>query len=143
MAVKAVPDGYSTVTPFVAVTDAAKFLDFAKQAFGAEEVMRMQSPDGAVGHAEINIGNSRMMVERGQAATSQSTFYLYVNDCDALYKWAAQAGAKPEQEPSSRPWGDRVGMVRDPFGNTWWIATHKEDISPEELARRIAAAMKR
>jgi PhnB protein len=143
MPVSAIPGGYHTVTPLVAVKDVAKFLEFAKQAFGAEEVMRMAAPDGTVAHAEINIGNSRLMVERGDAASSQSSLYMYVNDCDEFYRRAIRAGAKSEQELTNKPWGDRVGMVRDSFGNKWWIATHKEDLSPEEISKRVAAAMNR
>ncbi|HXW83432.1 MAG TPA: VOC family protein [Candidatus Binataceae bacterium] len=140
MSVKAIPDGYHTVTPLVTVKDVAKFLDFAKQAFGATEAMRMSAPDGSVAHAEINIGNSRVMVERGDAAASSHiSLYLYVQDCDALYQAAIRAGAKPEQQLTDKIWGDRVGMVRDPFGNVWWIATHKEDVSPAEIGKRAAA----
>jgi PhnB protein len=136
MAVKAIPDGYSTVTPLVIVEDAARFLEFVKQAFGAEELVRMQTPDGTVAHAEIIIGNSRIMVERGDTPLSRGSFYLYVDDCDEFYARAIRAGAKSEQQLTNKLWGDRVGMVSDPFGNNWWIATHKEDVSPEEISRR-------
>ena len=139
MAVKAIPDGYSSVTPFLTVKGAAKMIDFLKQAFGAEEVMRMPGPGGAVMHAEVNVGNSRLMLsEAMQNPPSQSSFYLYVNDADAMYKRALAAGATSQIEPKDEFWGDRTAMVRDPFGNIWSVATHKEDVSPEEMAKRMA-----
>ncbi len=141
MAVKAVPEGYGTVTPFLTVKGAAKIIDFLKQAFGAEEIMRMPGPGGVVMHAEVNIGNSRLMLsEAMQNPPSQSSFYLYVNDADAMYERALAAGATSQIEPKDEFWGDRTAMVRDPFGNVWSVATHKEDVSPEELAKRMAAA---
>jgi PhnB protein len=143
MPVSPIPDGYHTVTPLLSVKDVAKFLEFAKQALGAEEVMRLSAPDGTAAHAEINIGSSRLIVERSETASIQGSFYLYVNDCEEFYGRAVRAGAKSEQELTDKLWGDRVGMVRDPFGNSWWIATHKEDLSPEEISKRAAAAMKR
>ena len=139
MAVKAIPDGYGSVTPFLTVKGAAKMIDFLKQAFGAEEVMRMPGPGGAVMHAEVNVGNSRLMLsEAMQNPPSQSSFYLYVNDADAMYKRALAAGATSQIEPKDEFWGDRIAMVRDPFGNIWSVATHKEDVSPEEMAKRMA-----
>ena len=144
MAVKPIPDGYRTVTPFLTVKNAAKFLDFVKKAFGAEEIMRMPAPDGAVIHAEINIGDSRLMLsEAMQTPPNQSSFYLYVKDADAMYQTALKAGATSVREPTNEFWGDRVAMVRDPFGNVWSAATHKEDVPPEEMGKRAAAAMSR
>lgn len=141
MAVKAVPEGYGTVTPFLTVKGAAKIIDFLKQAFGAEEIMRMPGPGGVVMHAEVNIGNSRLMLsEAMQNPPSQSSFYLYVNDADAMYKRALAAGATSQIEPRDEFYGDRAAMVKDPFGNVWSVATHKEDVSPEEMAKRMAAA---
>ena len=142
MAVKPIPDGYRTVTPFLNVKGLGKLIDFLKQAFGAEEIMRMPGPDGAVIHAEVNIGNSRVMLgEIMQANTpSSSYFYLYVGDADAAYKRALGAGAKSVSEPTDQFWGDRMGTVTDPFGNTWSVATHQEDPTPEEMAKRMAAA---
>jgi len=144
-AVKPIPDGYHTVTPFLNVKGLAKLIDFLKQAFGAEEVMRMPGSDGAVIHAEVTIGNSRLMLgEIMQANTpSSSYFYLYVGDADAAYKRAVGAGAKSVSEPADQFWGDRMGTVTDPFGNTWSLATHKEDPTPEEMAKRMAAMMSR
>ena len=141
MAVKPIPDGYRTVTPFLNVKGLGKLIDFLKQAFGAEEIMRMPGPDGAVVHAEVNIGNSRLMLgEIMQANTpSSSYFYLYVSDADAAYKRAIGAGAKSVSEPADQFWGDRMGTVTDPFGNNWSVATHKEDPTPEEMAKRMAA----
>ena len=141
MAVKPIPDGYRTVTPFLNVKGLGKLIDFLKQAFGAEEIMRMPGPDGAVVHAEVNIGNSRLMLgEIMQANTpSSSYFYLYVSDADAAYKRALGAGAKSVSEPTDQFWGDRMGTVTDPFGNNWSLATHREDPTPEEMAKRMAA----
>jgi PhnB protein len=143
MAVKAVPDGYHTVTPFLNVKGVTKLIDFMKAALGAEEVMRMTGPDGAVGHAEMNIGNSRMMLGEvmPQNEPSSSYFYLYVNDVDAMYKRAVGAGATSVSPPTDQFWGDRMATLKDPFGNTWSLATHKEDPTPEEMAKRAAAAM--
>jgi PhnB protein len=138
MAVRPIPDGYYTVTPFLGATDCGKLIDFLKQAFGAEEIMRMPGPGGVVVHAEVNIGNSRVMM--GNASGSANSLFLYVEDVDALYKRAIKAGAASEREPTNEFWGDRAAKVKDPFGNTWWIATHIEDVTPQELGKRVAAA---
>lgn len=144
MAVKPIPDGYRTVTPFISVKGADKMLDFLKRALGAEEIMKMPGPGGAVLHAEVNIGNSRiMMSETMQGEPTRSWFYLYVNDVDGLYERAIKAGAASQQAPTDQFWGDRVAMVRDAFGNVWSLAVHKEDVPPQELAKRAAAAMVR
>ncbi len=140
-AVKPIPDGYRTVTPFLNVKGLGKLIDFLKQAFGAEEIMRMPGPDGAVIHAEVNIGNSRVMlgeIMQGNTASS-SYFYVYVGDADAAYKRALGAGAKSVSEPTDQFWGDRMGTVTDPFGNTWSVASLQEDPTPEEMAKRMAA----
>ncbi len=139
MAVKPIPDGYHTVTPFLNVKGTAQLIEFLKNALGAEEVMRMPGPGGVVMHAEVNIGNSRLMLsEAMQTAPSSSSFYLYVNDVDALYKRAVAAGAVSQTEPADQFWGDRMAAVKDSFGNTWSIATHREDPTPEEMAKRMA-----
>lgn len=144
MAVKPIPDGYHTVTPFLSVKDIAKTIDFLKAALGAEEVMRMPGPDGKAMHAEITIGNSRLMLGVPmQTGPTTSSFYVYINDVDAMYKRATGAGAKSVMEPSDQFWGDRMASVTDSFGNTWSLATHKEDPSPEEMAKRMAAQMNR
>lgn len=140
MAAKPKPDGYHTVTPFLNVKGTADLIDFLKNALGAEEVMRMAGPGGVVIHAEVNIGDSRLMLSEAMARpVSASSFYLYVNDVDAAYKRAIRAGATSESEPADQFWGDRMASLTDPFGNTWSIATHKEDPSPEEMAKRMAA----
>jgi len=140
MAVKSIPDGYHTVTPFLNIKGTAQFIDFLKNALGAEEVMRMPGPGGMVMHAEVNIGNSRLMLsEATQTSPSSSSFYLYVNDVDASYKRAVGAGAVSQAEPADMFWGDRMASLKDPFGNTWSIATHKEDPTPEEMQKRMAA----
>ena len=140
MPVKPIPDGYHTVTPFLSVKGCAQLMDFMKQALGAEEVMRMPGPGGLVVHAEVNIGNSRLMLsEATQSPAMPGSFYLYVTDVDALYKRAVGAGATSQMQPTDQFWGDRMATVSDRFGNTWSIATHREDVAPEEMAKRMAA----
>jgi PhnB protein len=141
-ALKIVPEGYYTVTPFLNTKGAGELLNFLKQAFGATEIMSMSGPGGMVVHAEVNIGNSRMMIsEAMQGEPSRGSFYLYVEDADAQYNRALNAGATSEREPKDEFWGDRMATVKDPFGNTWSVATHKEDVSPDEMGKRAAAAM--
>jgi len=144
MAVQPIPDGYHTVTPYLVLEGAAKFIDFAKQAFGAEETFRMAGPDGKIGHAELKIGDSMIML--GDAPGAQSgpmpgMLHLYVPDADASYKRALQAGATSLREPADQFYGDRSAGVKDAFGNQWWLATHIEDVAPEEMQKRAAAAM--
>lgn len=145
MAVKPIPDGYHTITPYLTVQGVPKLLDFLKQAFAAQEIGRMMRPDGTVGHAEVRIGDSVVMM--GEACDEwkpmPGAMYLYVNDADAVYQHALQAGAISMMEPADQFYGDRSAGVKDPSGNQWWIATHKEDVPPEELKRRVEAAMKR
>jgi PhnB protein len=134
-----IPPGYATVTPFLCVADAAKLIDFLKQAFAAEVTFRMDRPDGAVAHAEVKIGDSKVMI--GQPAPGQETramLHLYVPDTDAVYARAMAAGATSIREPADQFYGDRSGGVRDISGNQWWIATHVEDVTPEEMERRMA-----
>ena len=141
--VKSIPDGYHTVTPFLNVKGLPKLIDFLKAAFGAEELMRMPGSDGNAVHAEVNIGNSRIMlgeIMQPSQSSSSSYFYVYVADADAMYKRAIGAGASTVSEPADQFWGDRMGTVQDPFGNHWSLATHKEDPTPEEMAKRMAAA---
>lgn len=139
MAVKAVPDGYHTVTPFLSAKGVAKLIDFLKAGLGAEEIMRMPGPGGVVSHAEVNIGNSRLMLsEATQAPPMPGSFYLYVSDVDAMHKRVVGAGATSQMPPTDQFWGDRMCTVKDTFGNTWSIATHKEDVTPEEMAKRMA-----
>src|SRR5262249_41759339 len=144
MAVKPVPDGYHTVTPYLTVRGVPKLIDFLKQAFEAREIERMAQPDGTIRHAEVRIGNSVVMMSEagGEREPMPGAIYLYVNDTDTLYTRALQSGATSLMEPADQFYGDRSAGVRDPSGNHWWIATHQEDVPPEELKRRAEAAMR-
>jgi uncharacterized glyoxalase superfamily protein PhnB len=145
MAVKPIPDGYHTVTPYLTVRGAPKVIEFLKQAFGAELAYEpMKRPDGAIMHAELTIGDSRVMIsdESEMAKANASAFYLYVPNVDAAYQRAVKAGGNTVTEPADMFYGDRTGSVKDPSGNTWSIATHKEDLAPQELAKRAEAFMK-
>jgi PhnB protein len=149
--VKPVPDGYHTVTPYLIVKDGARAIEFYKNAFGAKEIFRMLGPDGKIGHAEIQIGDSRIMLgsespQMGSRSpeTLKGTpvgIFVYLEDVDAAFKRAVSAGAKEQQPPQDMFWGDRYGKVIDPFGHEWQLATHKEDLTPEEVGRRAKAAM--
>jgi PhnB protein len=151
MAVKPIPEGYHSLTPYLAVPDAARAIDFYKQAFGAREINRMPGPDGKVAHAELQIGDSKLMLsdpfeqstvrppsERGGPTAS---IFMYVEDCDATFEQATAAGAQVEMALQDMFWGDRFGSLVDPFGHLWSIATHKEDLSEEEMAERSKSAM--
>ncbi len=145
--VKPVPEGYHTVTPYLCIRGAAKALDFYARAFGAKEKVRMPGPDGKVMHAEILIGDSLVMLgdENPQAKSPSAlggtpvSIMLYVPDVDAVFKRATAAGAKTETPPADMFWGDRYGKLIDPFGHSWGIATHVEDVTPEEMKKRMAA----
>jgi PhnB protein len=139
--VRAIPEGYHTVTPYLVVPDAAKQAEFMKQAFGATETFRHTMPDGAIGHMEMRIGDSMVMMGQagGEWKPMVCGMYLYVEDVDAVYRSAIAAGGKSQSEPEDKFYGDRSGGVIDPSGNSWWIATHVEDVSPEEMERRQAA----
>lgn len=149
---KAIPDGYHSVTPYLAVDDAAAALEFYKRAFGASERMRMAAPGGRVGHAEIEIGGSCIMLAdeypdmgfRSPKAIGGTpvSLHLYVEGVDAVVRQAVAAGAKEVRPVKDQFYGDRTGTVEDPFGHVWHIATHKEDLSPDELRRRADEAMK-
>jgi PhnB protein len=138
MAVKPVPDGYHTVTPYLTVTDPEAQIDFLKRAFGAEEAYRHSDDKGQVTHAEVRIGNSMIMIgqAREQWKPRPCNFYLYVDDVDAVYQRAVAAGGKSMQKPTDQLYGDRNGGVEDAQGNYWWVGTHIEDVSPEEIQRR-------
>ncbi len=138
MAVKPIPDGYHTVTPYLIVEGADELLEFAKEAFGAEETVRMPKPDGSVAHAEVRIGDSVVMLgDAGEPwPPMPAAIHLYVDDCDTAYRRALEAGATSVQEPADQFYGDRSAGVRDPVGNVWWLATHVEDLSEEEIAKR-------
>lgn len=138
MAVKAVPEGWHSVTPRLFVHEAPKLVDFLKHAFGAAGTFRTDGP------SEIRIGDSIVMVgEVGVREAMSSFLYLYLEDTDAAYRRALEAGATVIEEPSDMFYGDRRATVRDPFGNIWQIATHKEDLSLDEIRNRAAAAPRR
>ena len=142
MSAKPVPDGYHTVTPYLTVADASQLIEFLQKAFNATLKYQMKDDTGAVRHAEMQIGDSMVMMgqARDQWVPKSASFYLYVPDCDAVYQSAIAAGGKSVQKPTTQFYGDRHGAVDDPQGNTWWVATHLEDVSPEEIERRMKAA---
>jgi PhnB protein len=138
MAVKPIPAGYHSITPGMNLKDAAKAIEFFKKAFGAEEKLRMPGPDGKIVHCEMVIGDSHLMFGDAVRDPVQTlSAMLYVDDCDAVFKRAVDAGATVKSPLADFPWGDRGGRVTDPFGNSWFIATHKEDLSKEEIDRRM------
>jgi PhnB protein len=143
MAVKPIPDGYHSVTPYLMVRDAHGLLQFLKNAFSAEEKEKMAAPDGTVMHAELKIGDSVVMLSeaRGQWEPTTSALYVYVEDADATYRQALSAGATSVMEPANQFYGDRHGGVKDKFGNFWWIATHVEDVPAHEMQRRAEEHM--
>lgn len=148
---KPVPEGYHTVTPYLAVEDAAAAIEYYKKAFGAKERVRMDTPDGKIGHAELEIGDSLVMLSDPfpQASTkppkqlggTSASVFLYVEDVDSVVQDAIDAGATVTMPVENQFWGDRFGSVTDPFGHLWSIATHVEDVPPEEMAERAKAAM--
>ncbi len=141
MAVRPIPEGYHTVTPYLIAEDVDGVISFLREAFGAEELYRMHGPDGGVWHAELQLGDSRLMLGGAseQFPPRPAVLYLYVEDVDATYRRALAAGATSVMEPADQFYGDRHGGVQDLAGNQWWIATHIEDVSPEELERRREA----
>ena len=151
MGVQPIPEGYHSLTPYLAVEDASKAIEFYKEAFGAEENFRMPGPGGMIAHAELKIGDSKLMLsdpfphsnvrppaERGGPTGS---VFMYVEDVDATFEQAQRAGAEVVSELEDMFWGDRFGTLSDPFGHVWSVATHKEDLSEEEMAERSKAAM--
>jgi len=143
MPIKAIPEGYHTITPFVTVQDADKLIDFLKQVFAATEIERMTNTDGTIKHAEVRIGDSVLMISeaRGEWKPMPAAFYLYISDVDAVYQRALAAGATSLMEPTNTFYGNRESGVTDQFGNYWWIATHIEEVSPEEIQRRAITQM--
>jgi PhnB protein len=139
MAVKPVPEGLHTVTPYLRVEGAAKLIEFLKQTFGAGEEYRAYRPDGGIMHAQVRIGNSSVMLAdaTSESPPQQVTLYVFLEDTDATYRRALDAGGVSLREPADQFYGDRNAGVRDPWGNEWWIATHIEDVSPGELERRV------
>jgi len=142
--VNPIPAGYHSVTPYLVVANADLLMQFVKSAFGAQEVLAMRGPDGAIQHAEARIGDSILMMGRanGEYTAQASTIHLYMADVDAVYRAAMSAGGKNLQEPADQFYGDRRAGVTDPWGNRWYIAAHIEDVSPEEIGRRAAAMAK-
>jgi PhnB protein len=138
MAVQPIPDGYGAVTPYLIVDGADRLLEFVRDAFAGEDRFRMEYEDGTIGHAEVRIGDSVVMLAEANEMwpAMPSVIHLYVTDCDAVYQRALAAGGTSVQEVADQFYGDRSGGVRDPTGNIWWITTHVEDVEPEELARR-------
>jgi PhnB protein len=151
MGVKPIPEGYHTLTAYLAVEDAAAAIEFYKQAFGAKERMRMDAPGGKIGHAELEIGDSLIMISDpfpqsqvrppNEVGGTTASLFMYSEDVDAAMQQAVDAGATVSQEAQDMFWGDRFGSVVDPYGHHWAIATHKEDLSQEEMAKRAEAAM--
>ena len=146
---KPIPEGFHTITPHLTVRDAAAAIEFYKHAFGAEEICNMPGPGGKIMYAELRIGDSPLMIndefpEMGshgpKAGEGSVTVHLYVNDCDALFDRAVKAGATVKLPPQDMFWGDRYGKLEDPSGHQWSIATHKEDLTPEQIAENAAKA---
>ena len=152
MATKAIPEGYSTATPYLIIKGAAEAIEFYKRAFGATEMLRMADPQGRVGHAEIKIGDSVIMLADEHPAMgyrspralggSSVSILLYLEDVDTVFARAVKSGAKALRPVTNQFYGDRSGTLEDPFGHVWTIATHVEDVPPEEMKRRAEAAMK-
>ena len=151
MATQPIPEGYRTATPYLVIDGAAEAIDYYKKAFGAKERMRMEAPDNRIGHAEIEIGDSKLMLSDPfpQSSTKPPTelggtsvsIFMYVEDVDAVVQKAVDAGATVTMEVDDQFWGDRFGSITDPFGHSWSIATHVEDLTPEEIEDRGKAAM--
>ena len=143
---RGVPDGYHTVTPALILDDASRAIDWYKKAFGAEEISRSTGPDGKIMHAEIRLGDSRVMVNdvvmgaKGPSGYggSPASLWVYVEDCDALFNRAVAAGATAQMQLADMFWGDRFGAILDPFGYRWSFATRKEDLTQEQMDQRAA-----
>ena len=139
--VRPIPKGYHTVTASLTQTSAAQTIDFCKKAFGAKLRMKLDGPNGAIAHAEVEIGDSVVMLTDAVREPAQpGSLFLYVTDVDKTFARAVKAGATPEMPPQDMFWGDRFGRLRDPQGNAWAVATHVEDLTPREIRKRAAAA---
>jgi PhnB protein len=151
MATQPIPEGYHTLTTYLTMDNAAEAIDYYKDVFGAKERIRMEAPDGKIGHAELEIGDSLLMLSDAfPGATSRpptelggttAGAFMYVEDVDGVVKRAVESGATITMEIADQFWGDRFGSITDPFGHSWSIATHVEDVPPEEMAERAKAAM--
>lgn len=150
MSVRAIPEGYHSITPSIVCKGAARAIEFYKQVFRAKEISRMTGPAGSIGHAELQIGDSRLMLSdefpgmaEAPAANghTSSSLHVYTENVDALYDRALEAGCKVESPLQNQFWGDRFAKIRDPFGHSWGIAQHIEDVAPQEMEKRAAAWM--
>ena len=149
MTVKPIPEGYHTATPYLSISGAKDAIEFYKLAFGATEVFRLNTPTGDIAHAEIKIGDSLIMLSEPSEASplpspdslggSAIAMYLYVEDVDAMFEQAIDAGALDIKSVEDKFYGDRMGTLKDPFGHIWFISTHKEDLTPEEIQHRAQA----
>lgn len=149
MTVKPIPDGYHSITPYLMIKGASEAIEFYKRAFGATEIFRLSHPNGQIGHAEIKIGDSSIMLADAcdqaefhppeSLGGSSVALHVYVEDVDAQFNQAVSAGAKAVKPVLDQFYGDRTGMLQDPFGHIWFLATHKKDITPEEINRRAEA----
>lgn len=150
MSVKPIPEGYPSITPYLGITQAAEAIEFYKNAFGATQVMRLDMPDGKVGHAELRIGDSAIMLGtpcdemalRNPDEHTSVGLHLYVKDVDAQFKQAVAAGAVVVSEPKDQFYGDRSASVKDPFGHLWFLATHKEDLTEAQIRQRAMEMFK-
>jgi len=150
MAVKPIPEAYHTVTPYLIIEGAAAAIEFYKQAFGAKELFRFPAPEGKIGHAEIKIGDSPIMLADAypdmgyngpkSLGGSPVSLMIYVENVDTVFNQAVQAGATVKEAVSDKFYGDRIGSLIDPFGHVWHVSTHKEDVSLEEMEKRAKAA---
>ncbi len=141
MSVKPIPDGYHTITPYMIVEDADKLIEFIEKTFNGQILFKMQNDKGRINHAEMKIGDSMMMLSEASEEwkPTQTLLHLYVEDIDATYQKALEAGAVSVKEPKNEFYGDRIASVKDPLGNFWGIATHIEDVSEEEIKRRVSS----
>jgi PhnB protein len=149
--VNAIPPGYHSITPYLVVNEASRAIEFYKQAFGAKETVRMGGPGGKVGHAELKIGDSMLMLSDEMPGSgtrspqslggSPVSIFMYVESVDSVFNQAVKAGVKADMPPQDMFWGDRFGKLTDPFGHSWAIATHIEDVAPQEMEKRAQAAM--
>ena len=139
--VRPIPDGYTPITPYLIVEDAAGLIDFLVSAFGAVERFRIPMPEGGIGHAEVEIGGAALMLSDSnpEFPPTRASIHLYVTEVDAVHAQAVKAGATSVEGPSDMFYGDRLARIIDPYGNHWSIATHIEDVDPDELAQRLAA----